>query len=239
MGICKAKISGVLLPKGKAFQARGRHTWRCPDRAPGRPASELKPRRQGHQLFSRGPLLHQDTWFERWENSPTPLSSCTHTSGNSIYRICQLPFLFTQAIPGCPQATEWSGIGVPPPTPQHPAPSVCTAFTPIRTGHFVNIHESKMSTSVKEGISLDETISAVTPVPLEKGDTAKMSPTKHVHIQAAAPLPRKTGPSETGHCRQQRGCGNRQRTEQLCISVTVMHQLPLDGVTGLGGFLEP
>lgn len=96
-----------------------------------------------------------------------------------------------------------------------------------------------MSTSVKEGISLDETISAVTPVPLEKGDTAKMSPTKHVHIQAAAPLPRKTGPSETGHCRQQRGCGNRQRTEQLCISVTVMHQLPLDGVTGLGGFLEP
>ena len=55
-----------------------------------------------------------------------------------------------------------------------------------------------MSTSVKEGISLDETISAVTPVPLEKGDTAKMSPTKHVHIQAAAPLPRKMGRPEVG-----------------------------------------
>lgn len=44
-----------------------------------------------------------------------------------------------------------------------------------------------MSTSVKEGISSDETISAVTPVPLKKGDMAKMSPTKHVHIQAAPP----------------------------------------------------
>ena len=109
---------------------------------------------------------------------------------------------------------------------------------PVHTGHFVNICESKMSTSVKEGISSDETIGAVTPVPLEKGGTAKMSPTKHVHIQAAARLPGEPGPSETGHCRQQRGCGNRHRTGQLCFSVTVMHQLPLDGVTGVGGFLE-
>lgn len=65
------------------------------------------------------PFLCQDTWFERWESSPKSLSSCTHTGGNSIYRICQLPFLFTQVISGCPQAAEWSGIGVPPPTPQH------------------------------------------------------------------------------------------------------------------------
>ena len=100
-----------------------------------------------------------------------------------------------------------------------------------------------MSTSVKEGISSDETISAVTPVPLEKDDTAKMSPTKHVHIQAAPPLPREPGPSETGHCRQQRGCGNRQRTEQLCISVTPAGHAPAavgwsDGGWGLPGAMK-
>lgn len=55
-----------------------------------------------------------------------------------------------------------------------------------------------MSTSVKEGISSDETISAVTPVPLEKGDTAKMSPTKHVHIQAAPPPPQGAWPFRDG-----------------------------------------
>ena len=52
---------------------------------------------EGQPAVDHGPLLCQDTWFERCESSPTPLSSHTHPGGNSIYRICQLPFLFTQA----------------------------------------------------------------------------------------------------------------------------------------------
>ena len=75
-----------------------------------------------------------------------------------------------------------------------------------------------MSTSVKEGISPDETISAVTPVSLEKGGLAKMLPTKHMYIQAAAPSPGSQAPQSLDTA-ESRGAVETGTAQTSCASL--------------------
>lgn len=84
---------------------------------------------------------------------------------------------------------------------------------------------------MKEGTSSDETIGAVTPVTLEKGGTAAMSPMA-MHIQAAARLPGEPWPFRRT-LQTTEGLWEQTQSKDSCaFTVTVMPQLPLDGVTG-------